>query len=94
MALKLVRRLRPHHRIHLLIDDSQIVDLISLVIPTPPDDFFFSSGTWAAAFLSLLADGGKLNVHQAWIKGHMGFLGNKVSDHYANWGAFSLVFNR
>ena len=24
----------------------------------------------------------------------MGFLGNEVSDHYASWGAFSLVLNR
>ena len=42
----------------------------------------------------MLADGGKLSSHPALIKGHMGFLGNKVSDHYANWGAFSLVFDR
>ena len=59
MALRLIRRLCPHHRIHLLIDNSQIVDLITRVILTIPDDFFFPSGIWAAAFLSLLADGGK-----------------------------------
>ena len=27
-------------------------------------------------------------------KGGVGFLGNELSDHYANWGAFSLVFDR
>ena len=113
IALKLIRRLCPHHHIHLLIDNFQVAfrterrllwlarpnnfqvaDLINRVILTPPGDFYFPSGTWAAAFPSLLADGGKLNVHPTWIKGHVGFLGNEVSDHYANWGAFSLLFNR
>ena len=83
MVLKLIRCLCPHHGIRLLIDHSQIVDLITGVILTPPDDLFFPSGTWAAAFLSLLADGGKLNVQPPWIKGYVGFLGNEVSNHYA-----------
>ena len=94
MALKLLGCLCPHHRIQLLIDNSQIVDVITRVVLTPPDDLYFHSGTWAAAFLSLLADAGKLNGHPAWIKGHVGFLGNEVSDHYTSWGAFSLVFDR
>ena len=113
IALKLIRRLCPHHRIHPLIDNFQVAfrterrllwlarpnnfqvaDLINRVILTPSGDFYLPSGTWAAAFPSLLADGGKLNVHTAWIKGHVGFLGNEVSDHYANWGAFYLLFDR
>ena len=89
MALKVIRRLGSHHRIRLLIKNFQIVDLITRVILAPPEDFYFPSGTWAAACLSLLAEDCKLNVHPAWIKGHVGFFGNEVSGHYANWGAFS-----
>ena len=93
MALQLIRLLCPRHPIQLLIDNSGIVDLITRVILAPQDDFSFASGTWAAAFLSLLADGGKLNVPPAWIKRYVGFVGNEMADHYANRGAISLVFN-
>ena len=58
MALKLIRRLCPHHRIHLFIDNSQIVDLITRVILTPPGDFYF--------FLRHLGSGISISPSRRW----------------------------
>ena len=97
VALRRLLQDPPALSVCFLIDNDQIETKLahSVRLSRSNEPPLQGSCIWIRIFLSLLkALPLSTQVHCAWIKGHAGFQGNVVSDHFSKWAAHALLWHR
>ena len=92
-AYRWLSRELPDCDVILLMDNEQVVTTYqSIQASTRSPNPFCPGGTWTAAVHELVHRN-PLSLRAEWIKGHAGFLGNEIADHFSRSAAACLHFD-